>query len=112
MERWRSEASAYQGVIKQAQRKPLKQSQNGSIYRLNLSKSKSGQEHVFRLCSIFNSRTEKQQVLGNHHHDDEIKGGLTFVRNWSKGEMRLRHGQELSGETDSIQSYTKGMTIP
>ncbi len=59
-----------QGLPKVEVGKPLKQSQNGSIYRLNLSKSKQS-KHVFRLCSIFNlHETEKQQGSRKHHYDD------------------------------------------
>ncbi len=114
VERWRSEASAYPRLVKVSPRKTVETIAVGSIYRLNLSKSKVGRNTFLDCvheCWHFNSRNRKQQALGKHHYDDsEIKAFFDFRGAIGrKGRNALALRARALNETDSatvfIQRY-------
>ncbi len=73
------------GVIRVSPaQKPLKQSQNGSIYRPQFIEIKSGGTRL-DCVQYLTHETEKQQALGKHHYDDsEIARIFDFRAQWSK----------------------------
>ncbi len=82
--------------------------QNGSIYRLNLSKSKAVGTRFLDCVQYLTHETEKQQASGKHHYDDsEIKANFDCAQ-LRREEMRLRYGKSFrTTRVPHMKSYTK-----
>ncbi len=102
-------ASAYPSAIKVSPAQTVEQSQNGSIYRLNLSKQKG---RSFLDCvSHLTHETESNRLLGKQYDDSEIKANFDSCAIGSKGK-KCAALQELS-ERDRFRYEVlySGMTI-